>query len=326
MAGSGRTVFSSSIAPQTRNGSAQRSELRGGHGNGGTGPSSPLQSVPALLKLTAESLFATLFPADCRVCNQPLTKISRLPVCTFCLLNIHPFTGLQCFLCGELLISRVLPGQPQEPSVLCGICQKVPPTFERAVAFGPYDGVLRDLINLLKYDRVRSAAPVLGGYLAEAIGQIAKDVATDCPLLVPIPLYKGRQSERGFNQTEQIARHAVKQLEFVAEMRTGILVRRRPTESQTGLTRHQRRENVRVAFVVPRESIQPLKGRTVLLVDDVLTTGTTAEECARVLKRAGAAKVWVATVARVSKLEATIGFQGLDAIKNFSAALPHGQE
>jgi ComF family protein len=118
-----------------------------------------------------------------------------------------------------------------------------------------------------------------------------------------VPLYKGKLRERGFNQSELIARSALKLKPAGREMslRTQVLERCRPTASQTGLTRHQRQENMRGAFRVVRPD--EINGHEVLLVDDVLTTGTTASECARVLRRAGAVRVWVATVARTLKAE-----------------------
>jgi predicted amidophosphoribosyltransferase len=111
--------------------------------------------------------------------------------------------------------------------------------------------------------------------------------------------------ERRFNQAEMIAAAALPHLPFRAQLRPDLLIRKRPTVSQTGLTRHQRRENVRGAFTVPHRRLSAVKGSTIIVIDDVFTTGTTVEECARVLKRAGAASVWVATVARVAKLEVT---------------------
>lgn len=122
--------------------------------------------------------------------------------------------------------------------------------------------------------------------------------------MVPVPLHPQKFRQRGFNQSELIARAALKfrPAKNRLQLQAGVLARLRPTKSQIGLSRHQRRENLRGAFgvVKPKE----IAGREVLLVDDVFTTGTTVSECARVLRRAGASKVWVATVARTLKLEA----------------------
>jgi ComF family protein len=120
--------------------------------------------------------------------------------------------------------------------------------------------------------------------------------------VVPVALHVRKRAQRGFNQSELIASAALKQLarpERFQEL-TDVLLRRRETGSQIGLTRHQRRENLRGAFAVANP--ERLANRDVLLVDDVFTTGTTASECARVLRRAGAKRVWVATVARTLKV------------------------
>jgi ComF family protein len=178
----------------------------------------------------------------------------------------------------------------------------VDPPYERAVAYGSYDGELRDLIHLLKFQQVRPAAAVLGRMLAETIANLEPAMPVGTIAVVPVPLYTRKQAQRGFNQAEMIARGALKQLARPKrfDLSTGVLVRRRETGSQIGLTRHQRRENLRGAFAVS-DPTRILK-RDILLIDDVLTTGTTASECARVLLRAGAARVWVATVARTLKV------------------------
>jgi ComF family protein len=174
---------------------------------------------------------------------------------------------------------------------------------------------LRDLIHVLKFQQVRPAAAVLGRMLAETIANLEQAMPVGTIAVVPVPLYTRKQAQRGFNQAEMIARSALKQLLHPKrsdpkrfELCTGVLLRRRETGSQIGLTRHQRRENLRGAFAVGDPA--RLLNRDVLLVDDVYTTGTTASECARVLRRAGAARVWVATVARTLKITDVISLSG----------------
>jgi len=244
----------------------------------------------------AESLFATLFPADCRLCQAPLLNISRLPVCPQCLAAMQPISVQTCSLCGERLVS---PCAVQDPR--CGMCRRVEPAFTRAVAYGSYDGGLRELLHLLKYEDVRPAAAVLGRMLGEAIRRLEPDFGDRPVLVVPVPLHREKLRRRGFNQAELLAGQAVASIGKNSRMKlnTRVLTRRRATQSQTGLTRHQRRQNVRGAFVVSRP--EKIQKREVLLIDDVFTTGTTLSECARVLRRAGASKVWVATVARTLK-------------------------
>jgi ComF family protein len=259
----------------------------------------------------AESLFATLFPSDCRLCSAPLVNISRLPVCQPCLCNIRPISGGTCSVCGERVFT---PYVVSANEILCGVCRRLMPPFVRALAYGSYDGGLRELIHLLKYEQVRPAAVVLGRMLAEAIEGLESDWTQQAVLVVPVPLHARKLRQRGFNQSELIAQHAIKLGAGSGRLvlRSRILERRRETQSQIGLTRHQRRENLRGSFAVvtPEE----IAGRELLLVDDVFTTGTTVSECARVLRRAGASKVFVATVARTLKSEA----KGVDLLQTFA--------
>jgi len=172
----------------------------------------------------------------------------------------------------------------------------------KAVAYGSYESGLRELIHLLKYNQVRPAANVLGRMLAEAISDIVPQFDGEPPLLVPVPLHSSKLRQRGFNQSELIARAALKNGLPRLSVNTSAVERRRVTQSQTGLTRHQRLENMRGAFAVVHPT--EIAGQDILLVDDVFTTGTTISECARILRRAGANRIWVATVARVLRPEA----------------------
>jgi ComF family protein len=186
----------------------------------------------------------------------------------------------------------------------------VDPPFERAVAYGSYEAGLRDLIHLLKFQQVRPAAAVLGEMLAETIARLEKAMPVGRITVVPVPLHTNKKAQRGFNQAEMIARSAIGRLSRPKrfDLCTGVLLRRRDTASQIGLTSHQRRQNMRGAFAVsdPKRILK----RDILLVDDVVTTGTTVAECARVLLRAGAARVWVASVARTLKIFEVISLGG----------------
>lgn len=213
---------------------------------------------------------------------------------------MHRIVGEVCAICGERLFSsHALLTDAGAPR--CGLCRRIEPPFVRAVAYGSYEGGLRELIHLLKYASVRPAASVLGRMLAEAIEELEPDFVSKSITVVPVPLHRSRIRQREFNQAEAIARFAMKLMAAPEHFTLcpGALERKRETQSQTGLTSHQRRENVRGAFGVAQSQV--VKGREVLVVDDVYTTGATVSECARVLRRAGATKVWVATVARTLK-------------------------
>lgn len=243
-----------------------------------------------------------MFPADCRICGDPLLNVSRLPVCAACLDAIRPISGGLCSVCGERLISpHAFSGEGGE--IRCGLCRRLEQPYVKAAAYGSYEGGLRDLIHLLKYQHVRPAANVLGRMLGEAIAHLEPSFGAAKVAVVPVPLHAAKRRQRGFNQAEVTARIALKlnpasdRYQFVGDA----LERVRDTQSQTGLTRHQRRENLRGAFRVNRP--EKIANSEVLLVDDVFTTGTTVSECARILRRGGAARVWVATVARTLKAD-----------------------
>jgi ComF family protein len=207
-----------------------------------------------------------------------------------------------CQKCGDALDAPVVEGI--ESTHLCRACRLAPPAFARAVSFGAYDGRLRDAIHALKYDRLRPAARNLGAMLAEAIAQLLPRAPTEM-LVVPVPLHRTKNRQRGFNQARAVAQGAIDALghshpEWKLTLAPSTLMRLRATETQAGLTPTQRRKNVRGAFKVSDPAA--VRGRHVLLVDDILTTGATARAAAQSLIKAGAASVYVATLARARRL------------------------
>lgn len=232
------------------------------------------------------ALFSLFYPDDCRVCSAPLLRFSRVPVCGACLDDLKPLEpGAQCAQCGLPLASEVV----LEGSGLCGECRLGPAQFDWARGYGDYEGVLRHLIHLFKYAGMRPLAQPLGERLATLLAK-----AGPVDLIVPVPLDRRRRRSRGFNQAELLA-ETLGRLSAIP-VDGGALRRHRPTPTQTGLSREQRRLNVKGAFQARRP--ERLAGKYVALVDDVITTGATAGACAEVLKRAGAARVVVLALAR----------------------------
>ena len=255
--------------------------------------------VERALQSTAASLFSVLFPSDCRICQSRLTSISSLPVCKSCLDRIVPLEGTLCSICGEKIFGQHFAA---DSGALCGACRLAAPRFRKAVAFGAYEGALRDLIHIFKYQRIKSAGPLLGRLLRHGYSAIQAD---DPVLVVPVPLWPGKRRDRGFNQAEEIAGAFLRSgASGSIQLCTALLIRSRETAPQTGLTRRQRQANLRGAFAVTKP--EKIRGQSILLVDDVMTTGATAGECSRVLLRAGAKQVYVATVARATRDAASI--------------------
>jgi ComF family protein len=187
----------------------------------------------------------------------------------------------------------------------------------QAAAHGVYEGALRELLHLLKYDRMEPIASRLAALTVPHI--LAMPALPAALTVVPVPLHRSRRRERGFNQSELLAQgivHGLRQQRprMSLRLRAEVLERRRATESQAGLSPNQRRVNVRGVFFVPEGRAQAaVKDRDVLLIDDIYTTGATVRACTLALRRAGAASVRVATVARTQRFDALRQPPGLTA-------------
>jgi ComF family protein len=168
------------------------------------------------------------------------------------------------------------------------------PAYDRARAVAHFSGAMRTLIHQLKYADRHDARTLFGRWLAEA----GRELQVGIDVIVPVPLSRWRLLSRRFNQAAVLARELSRQTGLALDPH--LLQRQRSTKTQVGLTHDQRRRNVAGAFSVPRGRRAALQGRSVLLVDDVITTGATVEACARSLKRAGAARVDVLALALVT--------------------------
>ena len=237
-----------------------------------------------------------LLPSLCRCCEQPLEALESVPICEACWGRVSPYEGLECAQCGLFLGSPLnLHG-----TALCGFCRRESFEFDQARTFGWYDGVLGDLVRRFKYDGWFPLAQPLARCLHEAAGRFAVGGAergASAPkfdLILPVPLHRNRQRQRGYNQSQLLAEDLAKLMRVPLGGKN--CVRVRDTQPQTGLRGSARRKNVRGAFAVPRP--ERVKGASILLIDDVLTTGATLDACAKALRQAGAEQVRALTLAR----------------------------
>ncbi|WP_128915288.1 ComF family protein [Granulicella sibirica] len=251
-----------------------------------------------------QDVVTTVFPGDCRVCGGPLLFLMGGPVCLECVGAVEEQRGLLCDWCGEALGMESERFAGQFRDVRCSGCRMAPPDFVRAVAHGVYEDELRRMVHLLKYDGVRSVAPVLGAMLARTVRRLELGPGV---VVVAVPLFPAKERVRGYNQAVVLADAALRGLKGFVTGHSA-LRRVKNTESQFALTPRMRRMNLRGAFVVADAA--KIAGREVLLVDDIYTTGATARECARVLMKAGAGRVWVATLAR-AQTEGVAAWDGL---------------
>jgi ComF family protein len=232
-----------------------------------------------------------LYPDDCRICDQPLKELSRVPVCRACLNKPEPLAAEYfCVQCRSPFLSRF----PLDEQGRCALCRRGLRGFDAAYSFGFYEAELRQLIHLFKYGRVRTLAAPLGRLLARAL---PREQSFD--VIIPMPLYWRKRWQRGFNQSELLAREIGRRTNTPVK---NALRRVRNTAAQAGLTSAKRRVNVSGAFQArKRAAVDAINGRRVLLIDDVMTTGATAASCARALLRAGARQVTLLTLARADR-------------------------
>ena len=229
-----------------------------------------------------------LYPALCPVCATALGVNRRDPLCGACWAAIARIVPPVCASCGRPL--PTFAPWSERSAGRCGACTTEPPVWDYARAAAYYEGPLRDALHAFKFDGKRALARPLAELLLEQCGD---DVPADVDALIPVPLSRARERERGFNQAALLAERLAARL----GRRTAAnwLTRVRPTASQSDLGAAERRANVRGAFAASSRAF----GRHVVVVDDVLTTGATVAECCRVLRVAGARVVGVLTVARV---------------------------
>ena len=226
-----------------------------------------------------------IFPPHCHNCRTFIPDAGELHICSVCREQMLPVSTPLCVICG-------IPFAGAGADHTCGSCAKSRPRFDAARAAIGYEGPGRDLIHAFKYRNKTHLRRPLGLLLVQELSGFIQDGCHD--LIMPVPLHRKKLASRGFNQAlllgEVISRGCAIPLD------RHNLRRIRWTEPQVNLSAGDRRTNVKGAFTAHDPS--RLAGRRILLVDDVLTTGSTAEECAGVLKAAGAAQVTVITVAR----------------------------
>ncbi|GIW54250.1 MAG: amidophosphoribosyltransferase [Nitrospiraceae bacterium] len=228
-----------------------------------------------------------LLPVECAVCRTSLTDDPVPFFCRRCWSAIEPFHGPSCPRCHQPFPSVV--SLRHSPTHLCGACRKTKPAYTEAWSLYPYVPPLQEAIRLFKYGGKVTLVDALAELLIRALPETP---AFD--FVMPVPLHPTRLREREFNQSLLLAERLSRRLRIPLSFTN--LVRVRATEAQTRLRRSARLKNLRRAFQVQQP--QEVAGKRVLLIDDVWTTGTTINECAKALRKVGAGDVFALTLAR----------------------------
>lgn len=232
-------------------------------------------------------LLHAVLPVRCAGCEMTLDGDPVPFFCRACWGSLQPLRGPFCPCCGRPFPSSY--ALQYSPAHLCGPCRTTPPAYTRAWSLYPYASPLREAVHLFKYRKKFALADALGALMDHApIGTVHVDV------IIPVPLSPARLRHREYNQSLLLADRLSEAKHIPLSYDN--LIRTRETAPQTELTRAVRLKNLKRAFAVRRP--QDIVGKRVLLVDDVFTTGTTVNECAKTLRKSGASAVYVCTLAR----------------------------
>ena len=225
-------------------------------------------------------LLRTIYPPRCVLCAAAGSNDRDL--CTSCYHKL-PWLGPACVQCAIPLPEDI------DGSMTCGRCLQKPPAFDRSLSLFRYESDAIRLIHQLKFNQKLAYSRLLGTLLAEALRSHASDLPD---VILPVPLHRKRLRQRGYNQSIELARPVARAFGIPVEVRA--VVRSRDTDAQTGLDRKQRRRNIRGAF----EIVRPLSAHHVAILDDVVTTMSTVNELAGIMKHHGVARVDVWSIAR----------------------------
>jgi ComF family protein len=254
---------------------------------------------------TGDALVSVFFPGGCRLCERLLTRASRLPICEECL-GAFPALPLRvCSICGSpALAATTLDGSntespPGSNQRTCLDCTERTYRLDRARSYAAYRGTLARAVVLLKFERIEP----LAAYFAERLATLAQRACLAADIVVPVPLHRVRERERGFNQAELIAREVARRLKL--PFKPVLLMRTKARPDKHILSNDERWRIVRGAFATRPGS--QVDNKRVLLLDDVMTTGATLDACAGALLEAGAKSVIGLTVARAVRRETPLG-------------------
>ena len=247
--------------------------------------------IETALRFAARQAIDLVLPPQCVACGTLVADHGSL--CSTCWRDVRWVERPFCEALGAPMAVDLGPG------ALSPLAIAAPPPFDRARAAVMFDALPRRLVHRLKYSDDTGLARWMAGWMARAATELAApdDGSARSTIVVPVPLHRTRLVQRRFNQSAELSRHLAVRLKL--EHRPDALKRVKPTRQQVGLGHKERQRNVSGAFAVPDACRAFVKGRRVLLVDDVLTTGATVGAATRALKRGGAAHVDVLTFARV---------------------------
>lgn len=236
-----------------------------------------------MIRKIVDNVLYLFFPISCAGCGALLPPDDKYRVCAKCIGGMRFISEvLYCQICGEPLPSG---------GTTCWRCKKEKSYFEMSRSAVFYEGVARDLVHKFKY----KGYEYLKHFFAKLLIELAKGIPEifSCQWVIPVPLHRVKKILRGYNQAELLASVYCKSLK--KNLLRDVLIRKKFTKQQSSLNREERFKNIEGAFIL--KSAEAIKGKDVLLIDDVQTTSATLNQCAKVLKRGGCKRVYCLTIA-----------------------------
>lgn len=254
-----------------------------------------MMTLLSAIKTLSNGVIDLVFPLVCLHCDAPLPAGTGQPFCQKCHNQLQQLLGDQCPRCAARFPTM------DANAVNCPHCEDDDFAFTQSLCWGPYDSVLRSIVIRIKDQSNEALAHHMGILFARQFQDKLQNTPIDA--IVPVPLHWTRRLWRGYNQSETLARAIAQELK--KPYRSHWLWRQLQTPHQSTVTPHQRRKNLRQAMTarIPK----PFQGQNLMLVDDVMTTGATADSCARALIQAGATTVIIVVLARALGTTATPG-------------------
>lgn len=230
-----------------------------------------------------------IFPVNCRTCDEPFLSLKEKYICNECFSKIKFITPPYCDKCGKILVESF--SEIERP--LCQECQTHKRYFYKARGVGIYEDVLRESIHILKFEKKEGIHNQLGNLLVNYLKEQHQELISQIDFIIPVPLHRKRLRARGFNQAQLLSISIGNYFNLPLNLD---LKRIRFTTPQMNLDREERMQNIKGAFGIKNH--HSITRKSILLIDDIFTTGATVNECSKVLIKAGAKQVFVLTLAR----------------------------
>ena len=242
-----------------------------------------ISSIIFLIKKNIKVIIDLIFPKKCIICDK---HDCQNEICTECWVKIKFISQPSCFICSTPFLYE------EEKEAICAPCIVNKPNYDRAIAILEYDDASKKIIHKFKYN---DQLHILN-YIVNLMTNIGKEIFNNIDMIAPVPIHKYKLLKRGYNQSALIAMNIAsrKNLPYLPQL----LIKSKNTIAQTGLKKSQRISNISNSFKLNHKFYANLAGKNILLIDDVITTGSTINECSRVLKKEGANKIFVLTLAK----------------------------